>query len=481
MKLNTQINLCKTFKEDAAVIFISNHADQLPEAWFSLSEANYIQKKMQAGTDIAAIITPQGCKFFHQPDPKLPKEKQMEKARINANKICNNLRDEKLETVTLVATTDSNTTLAFIEGLLLSTYRFEQYKSKKSDYLLQEINLVADIPEEQLKRLKATTQGVFAARNLVNEPANALDAIQLTQQMQEWGKAYGFKVQILHKEEIAREKMGGLLAVNQGSMTPPTFTILEWKPETASGKPIVLIGKGIMFDTGGINLKVQPGGLDDMKSDMAGAAAVIGSFIAAAAANLPVHLVGLIPATDNRPGNNAIVPGDIITMHHGTTVEILNTDAEGRLILADAISYAHQYDPQLIVELSTLTGSTVMALGSQGMAAMGTADNNLFAQLEEAGNKVYERIARFPFWEEYEELIKSDVADIKNIGAREAGAITAGKFLSHFTTHPFIHLDIAGVAYSRKENGYRGHGASGSGVRLLLEFISGMTNHAIKA
>lgn len=214
-----------------------------------------------------------------------------------------------------------------------------------------------------------------------------------------------------------------------------------------------------------------------MKSDMAGAAAVIGTFVAAAKANLPIHLIGLIPATDNRPGNNAIVPGDVITMYDGTTVEILNTDAEGRLILADAIAFANQFDPQLIVELSTLTGSTVMALGSQGMAAMGTANNLTFAQLEQAGNKVHERMARFPFWEEYEELIKSDVADLKNIGGREAGAITAGKFLSHFTTYPFIHLDIAGVAFSRKENGYRGLGATGTGVRLLLEFIGGMAGN----
>ena len=480
MKLDTRINLCKDIKGNAPVIFISDHSDQLQEAWFSSEEWNHIKQKLETGADTAAVTTIGQVKFFHKPDPKLPIEKQMEKARISANATYSKLRDDNHTSATIVATTHHNITMAFLEGLLLSTYRFDKYKSKKLDYLLQDIHLVADISEEQLNRLNASTQGVFVARNLVNEPANALDAIQLTQQVQEWGKAYGFKVQILHKEEIAREKMGGLLAVNQGSTTPPTFTILEWKPEVASEKPIVLIGKGVMFDTGGINLKVQPGGLDDMKSDMAGAAAVIGTFIAAANANLPVHLIGLIPATDNRPGNNAIVPGDIITMHDGTTVEILNTDAEGRLILADAISYAHQYDPQLIVELSTLTGSTVMALGSQGMAAMGTADNNLFALLERAGNRVYERIARFPFWEEYEELIKSDVADIKNIGAREAGAITAGKFLSHFTNHPFIHLDIAGVAYLRKENGYRGHGASGSGVRLLLEFISEMAKNDMK-
>ncbi len=477
MTFNTQINPCHKIAEHDSVIYLSQ---QLPEWELSEAESDYLNQKMAAGSDLAMLITPGKAIFIHQPDPASPAHKQLEKARITANKIYGKLRDEKLETVTLVATTDHATTLAFIEGLLLSTYQFDKYKSKKEQYTLTNINLLADIPEHRLTRLKASVEGVFIARNLVNEPVNALDAVQLSQEVSTWGNACGFKVDVLHREAIEQQKMGGLLAVNQGSTTPPTFSILEWKPKNATGKPIVLVGKGVMFDTGGINLKVQPGGLDDMKSDMAGAAAVIGTFVAAAKANLPVHLIGLIPATDNRPGNNAIVPGDIITMHDGTTVEILNTDAEGRLILADAIAFANQYDPQLIVELSTLTGSTVMTLGSQGMAAMGTAHDDTFVQLEQAGNRVYERMARFPFWEEYEELIKSDMADLKNIGGREAGAITAGKFLSHFTSHPFIHLDIAGVAYSRKENGYRGLGATGTGVRLLMEFIGGMAGNEPK-
>ena len=474
MTLNTQINRCNQTEGHKTVIYLSS---QLPKKEFSEGESNYFNQKMEAGSDLAMLITPDKAIFIHQPDLASSLEKRLEKTRMTANKIYGKLRDEKLKTVTLVASTDLDTTLAFIEGLLLSTYQFDKYKSKKEEYALTDINLIADIPEQRLTHLRAAVEGVFVARNLVNEPVNALNAVQLSQEVSAWGNACGFKVDVLHREAIEQQKMGGLLAVNQGSTTPPTFSILEWKPKNATGKPIVLVGKGVMFDTGGINLKVHPGGLDDMKSDMAGAAAVIGTFVAAAKANLPIHLIGLIPATDNRPGNNAIVPGDVITMYDGTTVEILNTDAEGRLILADAIAFANQFDPQLIVELSTLTGSTVMALGSQGMAAMGTANNLTFAQLEQAGNKVHERMARFPFWEEYEELIKSDVADLKNIGGREAGAITAGKFLSHFTTYPFIHLDIAGVAFSRKENGYRGLGATGTGVRLLLEFIGGMAGN----
>lgn len=476
MTLSTQIQFSSSINESNPLIFISTDTDQLPVPLFTSDETTYIKKKVAEGEETVMIVTPSTVKFFHRPDTSLPIERQLEKARISANKIFKKMHEEKLVTATLVSKTKSEATMAFIEGILLSSYQFEKYKSKKEVHSLGVLEVVADIDKEQLHLLKSTVEGVFVARDLVNEPANTLDAIKLPLLAAQWGKTYGFSVETLHKKAIEKEKMGGLLAVNQGSTTPPTFTILEWKPKQVNEKPIVLVGKGIMFDTGGFNLKVQPGSLDDMKSDMAGAAAVIGIFIAASKANLPVHLVGLIPATDNRLGNNALVPGDIITMHSGTTVEILNTDAEGRLILADAISFADRYEPELIVELSTLTGSTVMTLGNQGIAAMGSANSLAFTTLEEAGDWVSERIARFPFWEEYDELIKSDVADIKNIGGREAGAITAGKFLSRFTQHPFIHLDIAGTAFARKENGYRGHGASGVGVRLLTNFLTRRIN-----
>ncbi len=477
MILNTEINLCHSISDSRAVIYIASQSDRLPEDCFSPSESTYFSQNADNVWDTKWLISPECCRFLHRPDLLQPKVKQMEMARMSANKIYSKLKEEKISAVSIVSEADGDVTIAFIEGLLLSTYGFEKYKSKKSDYVLSVINVVAGVAVDQLSLLKATVQGVFAARDLVNEPANALDAIELSKQIEYWAQKCGFTVQTLYKEAIEQHKMGGLLGVNQGSITPPTFNILEWKPLSAEGKPLVIVGKGVMFDTGGINLKVQPGGLDDMKSDMAGAAAVIGTFIAAAGANLPIHLIGLIPATDNRPGNNALVPGDIITMHDGTTVEILNTDAEGRLILADAISFANRYEPQLIVELSTLTGSTVMTLGSQGMAAMGCAADEVFDLLQQSGARVHERMARFPFWEEYEELIKSDVADLKNIGGREAGAITAGKFLNHFTNHPFIHLDIAGVAFLRKENGYRGLGATGTGVRLLTDFAAGLASH----
>jgi len=198
---------------------------------------------------------------------------------------------------------------------------------------------------------------------------------------------------------------------------------------------------------------------------------VVGAMVAVASNRIPKYVVGLIPATDNRPGGNAIVPGDVLRMHNGKTVEVINTDAEGRLILADALSYSDKYDPALVIDLATLTGSAVMALGHYGTVGMGTAGDDVFEALITAGDAVHERIVRFPFWSDYDELIKSDIADIKNLGAREAGCITAGKFLSHFVKHPWVHLDIAGPAFVKKEDSYRGNGGSGVGVRMLYEFL----------
>ena len=260
--------------------------------------------------------------------------------------------------------------------------------------------------------------------------------------------------------------------MNKGSRDEPTFTILEWKPKGAvNDRPLLLVGKGVVYDTGGLSLKPTPNSMDQMKCDMAGAAAVIGAIASAAARDLPVHVIGLIPATDNRPGGNAFVPGDIIRMHNGLTVEVLNTDAEGRLILADALSFGERFDPELVISIATLTGSAARAIGHHGTVAMGTATKESYGKLETAGDHVHERLVRFPFWEEYGEEIISDIADIKNLGSDQGGAITAGKFLARFTTRPFIHLDIAGTAFLTKRDAYRTKGGTGVGVRLFTEFM----------
>lgn len=364
--------------------------------------------------------------------------------------------------------------LALAEGVALSNYEFLKYKSDKTSHALHSITIGGgQVNARQVEELAITTAAVFTARDLINEPVSYLTAEQLSKEIAELASAHGFSFRYLKKKEIQELRMGGLLAVNWGSPEPPTFNILEYKPTKAlNAKPVVLVGKGVVYDTGGLSLKPTPGSMDSMKSDMAGAAAVIGAISAIASAGLPFHIVGLIPATDNRPGGNAVTPGDVITMMSGKTVEVLNTDAEGRLILADALHYAKQYDPMLVLDLATLTGAAARAIGKEGTVYMGTADEETMTLAEEAGEEVCERLVNFPLWAEYEEYIKSDVADIKNIGPAEAGAITAGMFLKHFTDYPWLHLDIAGAAF--KEGGewnYRGKGGTGHGVRLLYSFL----------
>ena len=279
-------------------------------------------------------------------------------------------------------------------------------------------------------------------------------------------------IEVFNQEKISSLKMGGLIAVNKGSLDPASFTILDWSPDNAiNKKPMIFVGKGVVFDTGGLSLKPTPNSMDLMKCDMAGAATVAGAFFAIAKSNTPVHLIALIPATDNRPGGNAYAPGDIITMYDETSVEVLNTDAEGRLILADALSYAKKYDPELVIDAATLTGSALRAIGDHAAVVMGTASEKTFSELDDASKNTYERIVEFPLWEEYAEDLKSPIADIKNLGGANAGAITAGKFLEHFTNYPWIHIDIAGPAWKNSNKGYLTTGGTGYGVRLLFEFI----------
>ena len=261
--------------------------------------------------------------------------------------------------------------------------------------------------------------------------------------------------------------------MNKGSVDDPRFVVLEYAPENAiNARPLALVGKGIMYDTGGLNLKPDDY-MQEMKSDMAGAATMASVVFVAAANRLPVHVVAFLPLTDSRPGFNAYAADDVLRMYDGTTVEVVNTDAEGRIILADAIAYAvDKYNPELVIDAATLTGAAVRAIGTFGIAAMQQNADNPFNLLTILGKQVYERIVEFPFWSEYDELIKSEVADMKNCGIAQAGCITAGKFLAHFAKQtPYIHLDIAGVAFFSKKQQYFNPGASGFGIRLLYAFL----------
>ena len=376
----------------------------------------------------------------------------------------------------LSATADAALLLA--EGLALSAYQFEGYKTdakSRTAPTLTTATLVDDAATPAaVSELNGLLQGVFLARDLVNAPLNKLNAIQLAERMAAAGDEAGYTTDILDLAKIEALRMGGLLAVNLGSPEPPTFSILEWKPEGAQNtKPYVLVGKGVVFDTGGLSLKPTPGSMDMMKCDMAGGAAVAGVLYALAKNNIPLHVIGLVPATDNRPGGLAYAPGDVITLHSGLTVEVKNTDAEGRLLLADALSFAKKYDPELVIDLATLTGAAVRALGTEASAVLGTAALATMGALMEAGHAVHERLVEFPLWAEYADHIKSDIADLSNLGKGEAGHISAAKFLERFAEgYPWIHLDIAGPAYITAAESYRGKGGTGTGVRLVYAFLT---------
>jgi leucyl aminopeptidase len=408
------------------------------------------------------------------------KEKEfmtMEACRKAGDTISSLLNEHKIESVVIVdAVNNGKQVLSLAEGMALSNYQFIKYKTKgveKETYSLKNIFVYSKkVNEKSLEHLQITIDAVNRARTLVNEPVNTLNAAALAKEFQDFGSGAGFKVTVFDKAKIESLGMGGLLAVNKGSVDPPVFIIMEWKPERhRNKKPLVLVGKGVVYDTGGLSLKPTPNSMDSMKCDMAGAAVVGCTLFAIAKAKLPVHVMGLVPATDNRPGGNAYAPGDVIKMYGGQTVEMLNADSEGRMILADALAYAKQFDPELVIDIATLTSSAAAAIGHLGIVGMGTAGEAVKNKLKRSGNNVYERIVEFPFWEEYDELIKSDIADMKNTGGKFGGAITAGKFLARFVDYPWFHLDIAGPAFVSAKDSYRGKGGTGVGVRLLFDFL----------
>ncbi len=414
-----------------------------------------------------------GLAFFPEESDLI---KLMDRARKNAKTLCSRLNDEKIEEIQVKPLgLDKDVVLAFVEGLLLANYQYLKYFTKDIDKkrnTLHTINVADErIDDQDLTQLLVLSEAVTVARDLVNEPYPALNSENLPERIMTLAQEAGFTVEVLHRKQIESLRMGGLMAVNRGSKYDPTFSILTHKPQNAKNeKPVVLVGKGIVFDSGGLNLK-PTGYIEDMKSDMAGAAAVIATVYAAARMNLPVYLIGLVPSTDNAISDRSYAPGEVLTMHNGMTVEIKNTDAEGRLILADALSYAQKYDPQLVIDLATLTGSAMRAVGPYASAMFAKTDDEVAQKLLDTGFEVYERLVQFPLWDEYDEMLKSDIADLKNIGGSNAGLITAAKFLEHFTDYPWIHLDIAPNAYLSENKVYFGKGATGIGVRLLTRFL----------
>jgi leucyl aminopeptidase len=374
---------------------------------------------------------------------------------------------------------------AIVEGALLAAYRYDKYQTQNPEdrFTPTAFALIASNRRRLPQLMKGAKlagilcKAVYLVRDLANAPGNEITPDALARHARSAGRGSNIAVQVLNERRIARLGMGGLLGVAQGSAHPPRFIIMDYKPRKTTRRvpTIVLVGKGVTFDSGGISIKPSAN-MAEMKMDMSGAAAVIGTLQAVAALGLPVHLVGLIPAAENLPGGRALKPGDILKHLNGMTSEIDNTDAEGRLILADALVYAARYSPDLVIDLATLTGAVVVALGHVATGMLGTAQHAM-RQIEEAGLRTYERVWQLPLYEEYERLIKSDVADVKNTGGRWAGAITGALFLKKFTgTYPWVHLDIAGTAITEEATEYIPKGGSGVGVRLLVDLLRHWNN-----
>ena len=484
------ITLTNKEQELGHLVVVVSKFPKLPAGIFNAAEKTYLKEQVETLKQEVISFNRYGYwvhVYFIREEKNL--SKRLEAARKAGDRIAGLLNAQKTKRVAIFdADGSEDLVLAFAEGMALGSYQFLKYKQdKEKENTLQEIEIYSKALEEsendfpghdlpvtphasRVTQLNILLESVALCRDLINEPNSHLTATVFAREVERMAKECGASVEVLNKQKLAVLKMGGLLGVNQGSLEPPTFSVIEWKPAGAvNRKPVVFVGKGVVYDSGGMNLK--PGdSMMNMKDDMSGAAAVAAAVYAIAKAKLPVHVVGLMPATDNRPGEKALVSGDIITMHNGMTVEVLNTDAEGRLILADALSYAKKYDPALVIDLATLTGAAVRAIGKFGAVAMQLGAAAELESLKNAGAGVYERLVEFPMWDEYGEQIKSDIADLKNLGPAEAGMITAGMFLGKFTAYPYIHLDIAGPAFVEKHDSYRGQGGTGFGVRLLFEY-----------
>lgn len=374
---------------------------------------------------------------------------------------------------------DETVAQALTEGCRLGAYSYGSYR--KEDDRRAEITSVTLVSPDNLDRAAAdegaeagliVSEAACFARDLVNAPPNELTPTEMAERARASARDWGYKCRILERRDMERLGMAGLINVSKGSTQPPKFIIMEHLGGGAKAPNHVFIGKGLTFDSGGLCLKPAPK-MDEMKGDMGGGAAVLGALQAVARLELPVNVIGLVPATENMTGGDAYRPGDILTMMNGKTVMIDNTDAEGRLVLADALCYAERYKPKAIIDLATLTGAVLIALGQVATAVIGT-DPRLVDRLKAAGNRSFERVWELPLWPEFEELLNIPIADMKNTGGRHAGTITAAAFLKRFVNGaPWAHLDIAGTSYLDKPDGYRPQGGSGVGVRLLVEYLRG--------
>jgi len=366
---------------------------------------------------------------------------------------------------------------AIVEGSILGLYTFRRHITKEPEYReIKELLIVerdeGKLPalEQGCRRGKAIAEATSFARDMTNEPANHMTPTDMAERAKEVAQTYGLEFSVLEREEMKELGMGALLGVAQGSSQPPKFIILRYKGDSSSEASLGIIGKGITFDSGGISIKPSEG-MEEMKGDMAGGATVIATMCAIGELKPKINVTALIPATENLPSGSALKPGDVLRAMGGKTIEIVSTDAEGRLILADALSYARRLGLSPLVDVATLTGACRIALGDICTGAF-TNNPDLLNKIVKAGEEAGERIWQMPMYEEYKEQNKSDIADIKNVGSRYGGAITAAQFLAEFAGDtPWVHLDIAGTSRSEKEKSYLVKGATGVGVRTLTNLI----------
>lgn len=367
---------------------------------------------------------------------------------------------------------------AMVEGAILGGYRFTHYQSDNGDpsHEIRAMTLLASRATQVsgmktgARRGEASANATAFARDLCNHPANVMTPSRVAQEAQTIAKEFSINLTVLERKEQEKLGMGGMLGVARGSQEPPKFIVLEYSGGKKKDRPVVLVGKTITFDSGGISLKPSEN-MEQMKADMTGGAEVLGAIRAAAQLRLRLNVVGILPATENMPGGRATKPGDILRMFNGKTVEVQNTDAEGRLVLADGLAYAARFNPQCIVDIATLTGACIVALGQFAIGMLGN-DDALKADMKKAGEQAGERVWEMPLWEEYFEQLKSDVADMRNIGGRGGGMITAGMFLSKFVDDcPWVHLDIASTDWSSSERPYIGKGPTAIGTRLLVQWL----------
>jgi len=411
-------------------------------------------------------------------------ELDLEDIREASGKIALKARELKLKTYSsLILGRGSKFSLedlsfSMVEAANLALYTFNNYKSKKEDFKPEEFRIVVKdseelkIVEEAIKKANIIADATNLARDIANTPPNDLTPSRMAEIAREICQKYNMGITVWGKEDLLKMGMGGIIAVSKGSEEEPKLIIMEYKG--SDDKPLIIVGKAVTFDSGGISIKPSEK-MEEMKYDKSGGAAVIGIMKALAELKLKVHVIGIIPAVENLPSGKAFKPSDVVRFYNKKTAEVISTDAEGRMILADALSYSCTLNPKAIIDLATLTGACVIALGNHASGLMSNNDD-LARKIYEAGLRTGEKVWRLPLWEEYFEQIKSEVADIKNSGGRGGGAITAAAFLKNFVEDniPWAHLDIAGTAWTQENTlnkSYQPKGATGVGVRLILDLI----------